>query len=248
MEMVAMETLVMPVSPELQTLIETRLDLVDRVLLDARVPRSERTGILQELEAQILEQLERRTSQPTREDLLAVLAALDPPEAFLADDEDAGTATIRPQRAPHRVRVSGGSKFGSSDKTCGLALWAGLLVAGTSLVTGFLMSTVVWIVPEVMLTVVAVLQVAALTGAALGCASLLRRAAVPSPGLERLVAGVAAGTGALTLMFLLLLASVFVLDSELEIGVFVLAGFVGGAWIHGAWLAAATGALWLRRA
>src|SRR5262245_61484799 len=67
----------------LRALVERRLDGIDRVLLAAGVSRGERCGIVEEVEAQIYEMLARRADgPPTRQDVLAVLAALDPPEAY----------------------------------------------------------------------------------------------------------------------------------------------------------------------
>src|SRR5271166_2166973 len=70
----------------LQTLIDSRLDTIDRMLL-GRLPRSERLEIVREVESQIFELLqERGADEPTREDVLAVLARLDPPEAYLPEE------------------------------------------------------------------------------------------------------------------------------------------------------------------
>lgn len=67
----------------LRTLIDGRLDTIERVLLQAEVSRAERVSIVEEVENQIHELLSRRTSgEPTRADVLAVLASLDPPEAY----------------------------------------------------------------------------------------------------------------------------------------------------------------------
>ena len=73
--------------PELlQALIDSRLDTIDRMLL-GRLPRSERLEIVREVESQIFELLQERCSdEPTREDVLAVLARLDPPEAYLPEE------------------------------------------------------------------------------------------------------------------------------------------------------------------
>jgi hypothetical protein len=74
------------VSESLQTLIDCRLDTIDRILL-GRLPRSERVEIAREVESQIFELLgERNSDELTREDVLAVLARLDPPEAYLPDE------------------------------------------------------------------------------------------------------------------------------------------------------------------
>ena len=73
-----------------RTLIDARLDAIDRALL-GRVSRAERLDVVGEVESRIGELLHARcgSSEPSREDVLAVLAQLDPPEAYLGDDEEA---------------------------------------------------------------------------------------------------------------------------------------------------------------
>jgi hypothetical protein len=82
-----MSTFTSVVVPEsLQTLIDSRLDTIDRMLL-GRLARSERLEIVREVESQIFELLqERGAHEPAREDVLAVLARLDPPEAYLPEE------------------------------------------------------------------------------------------------------------------------------------------------------------------
>jgi hypothetical protein len=100
--------------PELlQALIDSRLDTIDRMLL-GRLPRSERLEIVREVESQIFELLQERGSdEPTREDILAVLGRLDPPEAYLPEELDRDPATRprplagRPVSVPHRTSTSG---------------------------------------------------------------------------------------------------------------------------------------------
>ncbi|WP_165068441.1 hypothetical protein [Paludisphaera rhizosphaerae] len=72
-----------------RTLIDARLDAIDRALL-GRVSRAERLDVVGEVESRIGELLHARcgSSEPSREDVLAVLAQLDPPEAYLGDDEE----------------------------------------------------------------------------------------------------------------------------------------------------------------
>lgn len=70
-----------------QSLIDARLDTIDRMLV-GRVPRADRLAIVHEVESQIHELLQGRGDAPTRDDVLAVLARLDPPEAYLPDEED----------------------------------------------------------------------------------------------------------------------------------------------------------------
>ncbi len=72
-------------SGSMQTMIDSRLDTVERMLL-GRVPRAERLAIVREVESQIHELLrECDAEELSREDVLAVLARLDPPEAFLPE-------------------------------------------------------------------------------------------------------------------------------------------------------------------
>jgi VIT1/CCC1 family predicted Fe2+/Mn2+ transporter len=79
----------------LQALIDSRLDTIDRMLL-GRHPRPDRLAIVREVEAQIFELLsERETRDLDRDDVLAVLARLDPPEAYLPDDADEEPASPR---------------------------------------------------------------------------------------------------------------------------------------------------------
>jgi hypothetical protein len=85
-----------------QHLIDSRLDTIDRMLL-GRVSRQERLEIVREVEAQIFEQLhERGADEFSREDVLAVLGRLDPPEAYLP--EEAGEAGPVPARMSSRPR------------------------------------------------------------------------------------------------------------------------------------------------
>jgi hypothetical protein len=70
----------------LQKLIDGRLDTIDRMLL-GRLSRQDRLAIVREVESQIHELLQASEGEElTREDVLAALARLDPPEAYLPDD------------------------------------------------------------------------------------------------------------------------------------------------------------------
>jgi hypothetical protein len=73
-------------SPELRKLIDARLEAVDGVLTRAQIAWSERRSIVGEVETQIYELLSRRSPVPTREDVLAVLASLDPPESYIPEE------------------------------------------------------------------------------------------------------------------------------------------------------------------
>jgi len=84
-----MNSSMVELSPALQSLVEERLDAIERILLAAGVSRGERRGILSEVESHVFELLARRTTgEPTREDVLAVLAQLDPPESYAPEGFD----------------------------------------------------------------------------------------------------------------------------------------------------------------
>jgi hypothetical protein len=92
-------------SGSLQTLVDSRLDTIDRMLL-GRVPRQDRLAIVREVESQIFDLLGEREGQDIdRDDVLAVLARLDPPEAYLPDVEgEAQAEPLAPRRpAAHRA-------------------------------------------------------------------------------------------------------------------------------------------------
>jgi len=91
----------------LQTLIDSRLDTIDRMLL-GRVPRQDRVAIVREVESQVFELLSDR-DDPSREDVLAVLARLDPPEAYLSDEDEVESASPSP-----RPRTVAAVRSGSS--------------------------------------------------------------------------------------------------------------------------------------
>ncbi len=77
-----------PLSETLQSLVDARLDTIDRMLL-GRVNRHDRLAIVREVESQIFDLLQGRDPGPLdRDDVLAVLARLDPPEAYLPEDID----------------------------------------------------------------------------------------------------------------------------------------------------------------
>jgi hypothetical protein len=84
--------------------IDDRLDAIDRVLLRAGVSRGERRSIVEEVENQVYELLARRAAgEPTRADVEAVLASLDPPEEY-APEEYRRRLAERPAPEP-RLRL-----------------------------------------------------------------------------------------------------------------------------------------------
>lgn len=77
-------------------LIDARLDAIDRALF-GRVSRAERLDVVGEVESRIDELLRERVGpgrEPSRDDVLAVLTRLDPPEAYLGDE------AAEPRREP----------------------------------------------------------------------------------------------------------------------------------------------------
>jgi hypothetical protein len=71
----------------LRTLVDNRLDAIERALMQGQTPRAERRSILDDIETQVIEMLsaEALGHDPTRADLLRVFTRLDPPEAFAGD-------------------------------------------------------------------------------------------------------------------------------------------------------------------
>ena len=119
-------------SESLQSLIDSRLDTIERMLL-GRVARAERMAIVREVESQIHELLgERETDEPSREDVLAVLARLDPPEAYLPEEGGAdrlaavgeessdapGRAFCAPREHQDGTRQRDSGAFGSVVGVC----------------------------------------------------------------------------------------------------------------------------------
>ena len=128
-----------------QHLIDSRLDTIDRMLL-GRVSRQERLEIVREVEAQIFEQLhERGADELSREDVLAVLGRLDPPEAYLP--EEAGEAGPVPPRISSRPRAGRSQPVRKGDppgaKVSGiLSLVAmALILLGCPIVLGLVVAT-----------------------------------------------------------------------------------------------------------
>jgi hypothetical protein len=88
----------------LEMLIDSRLDTIDRMLV-GRMPRPDRLAIVREVESQIYDLLqESEHEEPTRESVLAVLARLDPPEAYLPDEATGETGRAQ-LSLPPRTRI-----------------------------------------------------------------------------------------------------------------------------------------------
>jgi len=100
---------------ELRSLIDSRLEAVDGVLVRAQVSWPERRSIVGELETQIYELVSRRGALPGEEDIEAVLASLDPPEAYIPEelrdrmaDVPTGENGPRWRSTPRRIRQLAG--------------------------------------------------------------------------------------------------------------------------------------------
>lgn len=75
---------VMELSGTVRQLIDARLDAIERALMASGMTRGDRSQIVSAIEEQIVEMLNQQGSdEPTREDVLQVLAQIDPPEAYL---------------------------------------------------------------------------------------------------------------------------------------------------------------------
>ncbi len=121
-------TIQLPAS--LQVLIDSRLDTIDRMLM-GRMPRQDRLAIVSEVESQIHEKLlEREDHEWDRDDILALLARLDPPEAFIPEpsDDDVSpprvTVSYTGQRTARRVD----SRTARLSGILGLTMLGGVLV------------------------------------------------------------------------------------------------------------------------
>jgi len=77
-----MNDLLTELPPTLQRLVDARLDSIERALLSTDSSRAERRQILAAVEDQIQEQLSRLGHEPSRDEVLQLLASLDPPEAY----------------------------------------------------------------------------------------------------------------------------------------------------------------------
>lgn len=115
----------------LQLLVDARLDTIDRMLI-GWTPRQERLSIVREVESQVLELLhERDVEALTREDVLSVLARLDPPEAYLpSEEEDPDTGRVAARTPiPARSSISRSARYARTSGIVGLAAVALVLLS-----------------------------------------------------------------------------------------------------------------------
>jgi hypothetical protein len=118
------------ISESVQTLIDSRLDTIERMLL-GRASRQDRLAIVREVESQIHELLQASDGDElTREDVLAVLARLDPPEAYIPEEIDGDRVSLH-RTISARERQSGPAasyKIGRAAGFLGVSALALLLL------------------------------------------------------------------------------------------------------------------------
>ena len=126
-----MTELLTELAPSLQKLVDARLDNIDRALLSTDVSRYERRQIVSAVEDQIQELVARiHREEPSREDILRILASLDPPEAYGSGSMHMG---VQPQERLETNRlVHSPSSIASGPKTNALSI-VSVVLAGTSL-------------------------------------------------------------------------------------------------------------------
>lgn len=226
-------------SPDLERLIDERLDAVDRILSLSRTARSERMQILSDLESQIRDRLVSRTSEePTRADLLAVLAELDPPEAYLDESVSispafraSGFANEGSQRVAGDTLAA--SIPASQNKKGQLALWAGFLVSTGCILTSL---SVLMAFMEGPTLPALLVQLIVFSGSILAIASLgqMEHRSI----LNRLITWACIGTIPWTVLFVIGWLN-FMNISNRDNGLITALGasFIPlGAVVHGAWL------------
>jgi hypothetical protein len=118
------------ISESLQTLVDNRLDTIDRMLI-GRLSRQDRLAIVREVESQIHELIQTSDAEElTREDVLAVLARLDPPEAYLPDETDGGPVSVRGTFTTRATQpaLKGDQRVGRASGILGLSALALVLL------------------------------------------------------------------------------------------------------------------------
>ncbi len=102
-----------------QALIDARLDTIERMLL-GQVSRGDRLAIVREVEAQIHDLLAERDPNDTdRDAVIATLARLDPPEAYLADADQRRASANRGTQVLGTSRPVASSRDRAPGSTAG---------------------------------------------------------------------------------------------------------------------------------
>ncbi len=108
-----------------RALIDARLETVERALF-GRISRAERLDIVGEIESRIDELLHERCghgAEPSREDVLAVLSKLDPPEAYLDFEAD---EVIRPSGFERKGQPVRSDRISAEGRLARLSLISGI--------------------------------------------------------------------------------------------------------------------------
>lgn len=84
---------------EVRQRIDTHLDAIERVLLQANVSRPERRNIVDEVESQIYDMLAARPDQAPSAAIVEILAQLDPAEAYSPEARTTAAVPAEPTRA-----------------------------------------------------------------------------------------------------------------------------------------------------
>lgn len=137
-------TLSLTLTEAARALIDTRLDTIDRMLL-GRVPRADRLAIVKDVEAQIHEHLqESESDEIDRESVLAVLARLDPPEAYLPEEGELEPVETRIMVAPRSPRYGRSAKeptIGKASGIVGIVALVSLLLIPLAYLLGILLQS-----------------------------------------------------------------------------------------------------------
>ena len=127
-----MNTAVFELAPSLQRLLDARLDNIDRALLGSDLSRVERRQIVSSVEDQIHEMIDRLgREEPTREEILHILASIDPPEAY--GDGTSGRRDVSELRLSRSLQSSENVSSKTGTSTLGIL---GLVLSGLCILTG----------------------------------------------------------------------------------------------------------------
>ncbi len=122
-----------PLPPEARARLDHHLDAVEGALASAGNSREQRRAIMDDLESQITDMLAARSPTPTADDVAAVLAQLDQPQAYAGSVESkiAASAPVSPPpRPPNRPRLSISALAAASCLLVSFLAIAALLASG----------------------------------------------------------------------------------------------------------------------
>jgi hypothetical protein len=117
-----------------QRCVDNYLDRIDAVLIGNGLGRTDRQGVLDNVETQIREMLASRArGEPTLEDIRCILAEMDPPESYASDEDAQRSSHVGPFSRPistAATKAAGDSKAGSArgPRFVPPALWVSIVV------------------------------------------------------------------------------------------------------------------------